>query len=174
MDYALDRCIDAYYNDKAWFRSMQVSVGRSGEHFDFFLGGGGWLDDELVWLCRLVYRVSRGCISKPGARERWRRSGGGRPQARLAPIKPPIHHASPSVLPGCFQPLLPSCTAAPRTFHTYKTIAGAHHASGLELEPPSARLRRVVLRSLPGRMRRRVVATGAALPLDSGGLVSAF
>jgi starch synthase len=26
LDYALDRCLDAFYNDRAWFRSLQKCV----------------------------------------------------------------------------------------------------------------------------------------------------
>lgn len=28
LDYALNRCIDAYYNDRAWFRSLQARIMR--------------------------------------------------------------------------------------------------------------------------------------------------
>jgi glycogen synthase len=42
LDYALNRAIDAYYNDRAWFRGLQAQVGA----------GGGMLlaQGSRVWL----------------------------------------------------------------------------------------------------------------------------
>ncbi len=97
LDYALNRGIDAWYNDKKWFHGLQKRVMEQvrglapgdcvvGARGARFLESGGWKEPQ---------REGRTPLALPA----------------LRPLKPPVPFPSPPPMP-----------------------------SGLELEPPGARL----------------------------------